>query len=329
MENIKIRNVLNKLYSPLILSEWMEYEGLLYYYIKDKFDLYKKLVAEINENEFSIEPESIFFKGNITKTRLNNLVERIVEGYMSVLQFCYKGDFYFASRLLYRILLCQNSKLHQYLIEPYINYLDFEILGSSVFYRMRDEKNGNPVDNCSHVPFNKICCIDSNRFSLQGLPCLYLADSHETANRECREVNEGYQRWVSEFVPVKQFAFTDLRFRGLKIDSNIDIYDAFRLIITFPIRFLCSFRVKADGDKFHEEYLFPQLLSHLILVYLKGHSEDKLYNGSEGIMYDSTQNEKGFNVIIPALYSEKEPPQSGHSSKISELFREQNITLCK
>ena len=41
MENIKIRNVLNKLYSPLILSEWMEYEGLLYYYVKEKLDFYK------------------------------------------------------------------------------------------------------------------------------------------------------------------------------------------------------------------------------------------------------------------------------------------------
>lgn len=324
-----ITEVLGKIYSHQILSDWMEYDGLLYYYVEEKLDFYKNLVAGIDQKELSVNPDSIFFKGEVTKARLNNFMNRIVENYMRILQFCYKGDFYFASKLLYQMLLCQNSKLHQYLIEPYINFLDFEILSSSVFYRMRDEKIGDPVDNCSHVPFNKISRIDSNRFSLQGLPCLYLADSLETADHECREVGKDYQRWVSEYISTKIFAVTDLRFRGVEIDSDMDMYDAFKLLITFPIRLLCSLKVKDDSHKFHEEYLFPQLLSHLILVYLKEHSNVKLFNGAKGIMYDSTQYECGYNLILPALYSTNEPPKSGQSLIIKELFEEHNVHLYK
>lgn len=329
MEKINIRSVLKKLYSPTFLSDWMEYEGLLYYYYKEKLGFYKELVAVIDTNEFSIEPDYVFFKGSFTKARLNNIVERIIESYMRILQLCYKGDFLYAGKLLYQMLLCKNSKLRKYLIEPYINYLDYKVFNSSVFYRMRDEELGKPVDDCSHVPYNKICKIDSNRFSLQGLPCLYLADSLETANQECHEVKEGSQRWVSEFVPIKMFALTDLRFRGLKIESNMDKYDAFKLLISFPMRLLCSFKVKDNDHKFHEEYLFPQLLSHLILVYLKEHPDDKLFNGTEGILFDSTQNDNGYNLIIPALYSGKEPPKSGHSTKINDLFEEHNVHLYK
>ena len=75
MENMAITEVLGKIYSHQILSDWMEYEGLLYYYYKDKLSFYKELVAMIDTNEFSIEPDCVFFKGSFTKARLNNIVE--------------------------------------------------------------------------------------------------------------------------------------------------------------------------------------------------------------------------------------------------------------
>lgn len=231
--------------------------------------------------------------------------------------------------MLYQLLLCQNSKLNQYLTEPYINYMDSNLIQGEKYYRIRVEQIGKDVDNCSHVPYNLRGNIDSNRFSIQGLPCLYLADSIETADKETHELQKGMQKWNSEFVPIKNFAVTDLRFSGLKISSDMDIYDAFKLLITFPMRLLCSLKVKDDSHKFHEEYLFPQLLSHLILVYLKEHLNEKLYNGTEGIMFDSTQNKNGFNIIVPALYPGKEPPKCGNSPIIKKLFEEQNISLLK
>lgn len=330
--NIKktaIPEVLKELYSDDVLSGWTTFEGPLYYYFQETCSCYRSKVNSIADKDFCINSNDIYLKGEYTKKRLLNLVDRIIEVHLRILQYCYKGDLFYAYKLLYQLLLCQNSKLSQYLIEPYINYMDSNLIMGEKYYRIRVEKIGKSVDNCSHVPYNSRGSIDSNRFSLQGLPCLYLANSIETADKETHELNEGMQKWCGEFVPIKNFAVTDLSFRGLKIRSDMDVYDAFKLLITFPMRLLCSLKVKDNCHRFHEEYLFPQLLSHLILVYLKEHPNDKLYNGTEGIKFDSTQNENGFNLIIPALYTHKEPPKFGHSPKIKELFEEQEVSLLK
>lgn len=329
MKITTIAEVLKELYSDDILSRWAVLDLPLYYYFKETCSFYYSKVNNIADKEFCIVPDDVYFKGLFTKKRLQNLVGRVIESHLRILQYCYKGDLFYAYKLLYRLLLCQNSKLSQYLTEPYINYMDSNLIQGEKYYRIRVEQIGEDVDNCSHVPYNLRGNIDSNRFSLQGLPCLYLANSIETADKETHELPKGMQKWNSEFVPIKNFAVTDLRFRDLKISYDINIYVAFKLLITFPMRLLCSLKVKNDNHKFHEEYLFPQLLSHLILVYLKEHPNDKLYNGTEGIMFDSTQNEDGFNLIIPALYSGKEPPKCGHSPKIKELFEEQEVSLLK
>jgi len=329
MKRKTITVVLKELYSDDVLKGWTTFDSSLYYYFQETCSCYRSMVNNIANQEFCINPKDVYFKGEYTKKRLLNLVDRIVEVHLRILQYCYKGDLFFAYKLIYQLLLCQNSKLSQYLIESYINYMDSNLIQGEKYFRIRVEQIGKDVDNCSHVPYNLRRNIDSNRFSLQGLPCLYLANSLATADKETHELEEGMQKWYSEFVPIKKFPVTDLRFRGLKISSDMDIYDAFKLLITFPMRLLCSLKVKNDSHKFHEEYLFPQLLSHLILVYLKEHPNDKLYNGTEGIMFDSTQNEDGFNLIIPALYSGKEPPKCGHSPKIKELFEEQEVSLLK
>ena len=329
MKITTIAEVLKELYSDDILSGWTVFDQPLYYFFKDTCSCYRSKVNNIVDEEFCIVSDDVYFKGMFTKKRLQNLVDRIIEAHLRILQNCYKGNLFYAYKLLYHLLLCQNSKLNQYLIEPYINYMDSNLIQGEKYYRIRVEQIGEDVDNCSHVPYNLRGNIDSNRFSLKGLPCLYLANSIATADKETHELEEGMQKWYSEFVPIKNFAVTDMRFRGLKISSNMGIYEAFKLLITFPMRLLCSLKVKNDSHKFHEEYLFPQLLSHLILVYLKEHPNDKLYNGTEGIMFDSTQNEDGFNLIIPALYSGKEPPKCGHSPKIKELFEEQEVSLLK
>lgn len=329
MKELSIKEVLEELYSENILSQWENYEDPLFYFIEGLFGHYKYLINSIAEDELCLDPNKVYFKGNFSKRRLLNLTHRLEQDFMGILQSCYKGDVYYANKLLYNLLLCKKSKISQYLIEPYINYFEFSRLTDYVFYRMRDESLGVDVKDCSHVPYNLRKRIDSNRFSLQGLPCLYLANSIETANKELHALEDGNLRWVSDFIPIKDFAMTDLRFRGIDIPSNIDIYDAFKLLITFPIRLLCSIKVKNEKDKFHEEYYFPQLLSHLILVYLKEHHNDNLYHGTEGIMFDSTQNAKGYNLIIPALYSNKQPPKNGQSQIIKNLLKEQNVRIYK
>lgn len=327
MANLNISQILDKLYSEENLSEWGTYTSSLYYYVEEKLSVYDQIIKEINSKSLIARPQDIQFQGSYTQMRLQNLLHRIVEAYIRILQSCYKGDIYYASKLLYQLLLSSNSKIKQYLLEPYINYFDFEIT-DKVFYRMRDETIGINVKDCSHVPFNLRKVISSNRFSLQGLPCMYLADSKETANKEIGSLENGKYRWSSEFWPKKVVPTIDLRFRNT-LTTQINVFDEFKLLITYPLRLLCSLEVRNKSDNFHEEYYFPQLLSHLILVYLKEHPNEKLYNGAVGIMFDSTKNKGGYNLIIPARYNGHKPPKNGHSEIIKNLFEERNVTIYK
>ena len=327
MNTLKTSQAIKQIYSSKILEEWDTYERPLYYFIEKALDNYLEVVKKIKRDDFSISSDELFFNGSYTKGRFQNLISRIADSIKQILLSCYKGDIVFANKLLYNLLLGRCSKTKQYLVEPYVNHFDFEVLKDKIFYRMRDDNIGNEVKDCSYVPFDLRYKIDSNRFSLQGLPCLYLADSKDTASKEIRPLEEGKCRWVSEFVPKETITLIDLRFRNVLSMGFIDAYNSFKLLITYPLRLLCSLKVKQEEGNFHEEYYFPQLLSHLILIYLKEHSNDNLYIGAEGILFDSTQNDGGYNIIIPALYDKKKPPISGHCSKIEKLFKESNLKV--
>lgn len=329
MNYIIIKDSVEMLYSKSILKEWDTYNKSLFYFIKDKLSWYESMVKALDKKDFAASSDDVFFKGSFTFMRFNNLIHRLVEAYIHILQSCYKGDIFYSSDLLYNLLLGRMNRLNQYLVEPYINYFDFEVVTDKIFYRMRDEKCGNEVTDCSHVPFNLRKNIDSNRFSLQGLPCLYLADSKETADKELGSLNNERCRWVSEFVLKRPVYLFDLRFRSLTSNQQMGDYDYLKLLITYPIRLLCSLKVKDDSDSFHEEYYIPQLLSHLILVYLKEHPNVELYHGTEGILFDSTKNEGGYNLIIPASYKEMNPPQKGHSPVVMNMFEERNVSIFK
>lgn len=330
MDRLNIHQILDKLYSENNLLEWNTYAYPFYYYIEEKLSRYEQIIKDISLRNFDVRSEDIYFRGTFTKKRLQGLTRRLVEAYIKILQSCYKGDIYYSSKLLYQLLLNSNPKIRQYLEEPYINYFDFSFdMADRVFYRMRDEEIGKSVDCCSHVPFNLRTKIGSNRFSLQGLPCMYLADSKETADSEIGPLEKNKCRWGSEFVPMKEIPTMDLRFRNILNTNITDMYNVFKLLITYPLRLLCSLEVRNKNDSFHEEYYFPQLLSHLVLIYLKEHPNEKLFHGSIGITFDSTKNKGGYNLIIPARYNEHIPPKSGYSEMIGSLFEERNVTIYK
>lgn len=327
----KIIDVVKKRYTENVSLEWAETKDsdVFYFFIYRKLNQFLSTINDVDKNEFMTESNNLFFTNPFSKSRCMHLLQRIIEACLEILKSCYKGDLYSANLLLNSLLSGKNSKCKQYLIENYINYFDFSVLKNQSFYRMRDSKEGQIVDNCSHVPFNMRYKIDSNRFSLQGLPCLYLANSPETADKELRSLNDGCCRWISEFVPNSIIPVMDLRFHSISWSDDMPDYDLFKLIITYPIRLFCSIRVKHENCNFNEEYYFPQLLSHFILVHLKERPNEHIYYGGKGIMFDSTVNEGGYNLIFPAYYNDVKPPHMGHSQYLSNLFSEVGPTIYK
>ncbi len=146
-------------------------------------------------------------------------------------------------------------------------------------------------------------------------PALYLADSKETASRELGELKRGKQRWFSEFVPNKQLCLYDLRIDIEQKIQDMNEYELLSKIITYPLIFLCS--VRSDDEDFKDIYFISQLFFHLLFANSTKEREGLSY---KGIIYSSTKNKGGYNIVLPAKYSGKEPQEKGHSKLLYNMF---------
>ena len=71
--------------------------------------------------------------------------------------------------------------------------------------------DGKP-NNCWHIPYEIRRYASYSRYSMAGMPCLYLADSKETANIECGKVQEGKQRWFSRLKKKNEICYQERDF---------------------------------------------------------------------------------------------------------------------
>jgi hypothetical protein len=149
-----------------------------------------------------------------------------------------------------------------------------------------------------HVPFENRYAIRTNRFSVPGLPCLYLSNSIYTCWEELDRplLSEMY---VSEFKEHKKnFKYLDIvpRYESLQfLISGLNKSDPIHMAMSiatieemglprdfnlYPLLAACYTKVKERDNVFKPEYIFPQLLMQWVL------NKDYL----DGIKYLSTKS---------------------------------------
>lgn len=123
-----------------------------------------------------------------------------------------------------------------------------------------------------HLPFSQSANASTQRFSYQGLPCLYLSNSIYTCWEELNRPSLD-----SFFVSRFQQENMDLNILDLSLTSDqLRIsrklsthyyegkydYDfvAFWYLMVWPLSFICSIPVANDSLPFKQEYIFPQFL---------------------------------------------------------------------
>lgn len=197
--------------------------------------------------------------------------------------------------------------------------------GPQCFFRMRSKVEGTKNfkmfkrEDLFHVPFDKRENIKAYRFSMIGMPCLYLGCSIYVCWEEMR-------RKVMDDLMISAFALNegyslkllDLRLKR-EISSPIELQ---QYLMTLPLIIACSFRVKSDDGIYKPEYVFPQLVMHMIVQNSADNRE------IDGIYYDTTQQEEDFkpyigrdfrmieNIAIP-VYKVKE---TGYCDRLKEMF---------
>lgn len=177
--------------------------------------------------------------------------------------------------------------------------------GSSRLIRIRSSLNQlTSREEMFHIPFSKRHLVANQRFSIAGLPCLYLGSSIYVCWLELERVDFG-QLWISGYRSLKKFKLLNLaydlnilikQYENGKIDTELFI----NYFFLWPIVMACNYQVKYPGSPFHEEYIIPSLLLQWIIF-------GDLNKNIAGLKYLSTKLEKyddpnfGINYVFPPI----------------------------
>jgi hypothetical protein len=278
-------------------------------------DIFKKTVFDLpkHRNEKNIEEflsdvfddylnELLKFEGALKrelKTKIPFIEDQITKIKASLSQYL-KG-FPAAS---YKELSAALSLL---LVEDYLPIQKTEPSSfNSPFYRIRSSNNKTlKREELFHIPFEIREKVSTQRYSIPGLPCLYLADSVFVCWEELGrpDINSFHVSRVDLSQSKLKFLYfntstNDLRkqcFSNKNKDGKL-----LNLLVPFlcywPILTACSLIVKKPDEVFKPEYIVPQLLLQWVL------SEQEV----DGVIYKSNRikvsnhNLGTFrNVVIP------------------------------
>lgn len=207
-------------------------------------------------------------------------------------------------------------------IEPYLLRRASWLGNGGNFYRIRsgdfrikDRANSKKQKaELFHIKKDLRNRIGAYRYSVAGYPCLYLASDRELAWFECGMPKQfSFCQLVITEEGEEALRLVDFSNRPVDLLSSISIWllNAKRLnkaeeektvyydylvkyIVTYPLAAACSVKVKDRGNKYVEEYIFPQLFMSWI------RERDDI----DGVRYKSSLNStlvQGMGAINVAL----------------------------
>lgn len=187
-----------------------------------------------------------------------------------------------------------------------LSYNVVTISSGNVAYRMRkvalEEQNGLKRIDMFHIPLDKRGLVQTQRYSVPGYPCLYLAHTVYGCWEEMGRPDFGTVM-VSRFVSQEEFKLLDLRIPSKeRWDSNFEMYIKF-----FPFIIASMVKVNNVTDSYKPEYLILQLLTEWIISH--NWQSRNIKERIAGIVYTSAQKNTDFdypessydNYAIPVI----------------------------
>ncbi len=210
------------------------------------------------------------------------------------------------------------------------SYIDNLIIKSEennkVLYRVRwSEKEITKKEDIFHIPFSKRHLVDTQRYSIAGVPCLYFGNTIYACWIEMGkpDLNKLY---ISKFINAESINILDfaITFNTLIKTPTIDdqypeVYSKEKIesfLLLYPLIMACSFRKQVENAKFNIEYIIPNMMLHWI-------SNNKDY--IDGIRYFSTKmkheryNSIGINTVFPP--KENKESMKGFCPKLKRTFK--------
>lgn len=195
------------------------------------------------------------------------------------------------------------------IITEQISELKLKLEKNTNYYRVRlDKKIKDKKDNF-HISFNERHLVGAQRYSVPGLPCLYLGSSIYLCWKEMGEPDLN-SLYISRYVihkysdkKVLNFAFDhDLAFtiNDFLFEDPADLKDknikrSIARIIFYPILLACSYNRKEKDAKFHIEYCIPNLIMEWVL-------KSKDFDGVAFFSTKINRSKLSVNYVFPTKY---------------------------
>lgn len=282
---------------------------------KERMELYINRINEIKEiysyfgipeqnNQNSLS-ELICSKKHLIEELFNKIVE-IIEEYLSGKSKEAYGKF--------------SDMINDY--RPYIEKLSYNYSINSKFYRMRKSKTQKEERrDMFHISFGERHLVSSQRYSIAGVPNLYLGNTSYVCWLELEKPNLD-DIYVAAFSNQNELNILDfaITFDALLSSSgnNVSKDKLISFFVLFPLIFACSFKKQHSDAKFNIEYVIP----NMVLQWL---SSEKAH--FDGIRYFSTKmthnsiDSKGINIVLPPKENTKSLEKNVYCSKLQGLFK--------
>lgn len=286
MEHLKKKFTLKSFSFPL------KSQGTLSYYqtLKRGFEIFEDKIIKLNSNDIIISRIQSEYE-NIEAN--NKKILQIISSYLlgksgkafDILEDLMESDFY-------------KVKI-EYLIQKDNSFAN----GDSKLIRIRSSKEQlTNREQMFHIPFSKRHLVANQRFSIAGLPCLYLGSSIYVCWLELGRKDFG-ELWVSGYQSQSNFKLLNLAYDISTIinqleNKEIDSEQFINYFCLWPLVMASTFQVKYPNAPFHEEYIIPSLLLQWITFKNKN---------IVGLKYASTKLENydypsfGINYVFPPI----------------------------
>jgi hypothetical protein len=280
-------------------------------FIEKSFKDYLEIIEKIDEGSIVEKLESI-------KSKIHNLCEELIESYRQLyLGFVSKSYFHFDRGM---------QQIEKYLVSEHD--ARHPLSENKLLFRGRQSDRDLDRDGMFHLPFQLRHKATTQRFSIPGLPCLYLANSTYVCWEELDrpEYNNFY---ISRFeikdymklnaldisLTPKSLA-TLINKTSYILEDGIDGYDSMILdyIIKWPLIFCCSIKVLNTDATFKPEYIIPQYLLDWV-------RQNKRLNAIKYFSVKTHLNQDNdYSKFVNIVFPVQEIKDTGYCSHLSSSF---------
>jgi|TARA_R110001583_G_scaffold186093_2_gene346634 hypothetical protein len=259
---------------------------------KESLERRLKKIQKILKEEFekSHDDGVLLSKINDLCKSLVSIIDRYLEGHSGV---AYKE----IEEIFSEDGVVKNQLRH------FISDLDFYNGTNGSLYRVRlSESELTEKKDMFHIPYNMRHLVKNQRYSIAGLPCLYLGSSILVCWEEMDRPDFSKMN-ISRFNVNTGTSFLNLAYAFRSVNGTLNDqvdnspYDKkLAKLIFYPILMACSFKKKHKNAHFVEEYIIPSLLLQWV-------GSEK--SGIDGIAYLSNKTYQGYehkygiNYVFP------------------------------